>query len=94
MTLHDGDSVWIPCDVTGGIFPDERNVTIEIPGSRWAGFVDVKLLRDAIETGRTAVRATIVEKSQTQVFAQLPGQVTRKQLIAFSAADSERLRLD
>ena len=93
MTLQDGDSVWIPCDVTGGIFPDERNVTIETPGSRWAGFVDVKLLRDAIETGKTAIRATIVEKSQTQVFAQLPGQITREQYVAVPA-DADRLRLD
>lgn len=90
MTQERGDMVWIPCDVTSGVFPDERNVTIESPTGRWAGVVDVRQLRDEIQDGRTAVRATIVESSQSGFSARLPGQTTRRQYLTMPA--KERLR--
>jgi hypothetical protein len=74
MTLQAGALVWIPCEVVRGAFPDERNVRVDAPDGPWAGFVDAKLLRDDITTGRTAVRATIVAVSERTVSARLPGQ--------------------
>lgn len=79
MTQEHGDVVWIPCEVTRGVFPDERKVTIASPNGNWAGVVDVNQLRDEIQDGRTAIKATIVEKSPGRVSARLPGQTRRDQ---------------
>ena len=84
MALEPGDTVWIPCDVTHGVFPDERNVSVELPGGRLAGFVDVKQLRDDIEDGRTAIRATIVRAAPDRLHARLPGQTARHQYLTVS----------
>ena len=92
MTLERGDMVWIPCDVKRGIFPDERNVSIEWPSGHWTGFVDVRLLRDEIADGQTAIRATIVEGPHGEFAARLPGQTTRRQYLAVSATDRRRFQ--
>ena len=83
MTLQPGDTVWIPCEVTHGVFPDERNVSIDSPTGRWAGFVDVRQLRDEIVDGRTAIRATIVRAAHGKFAARLPGQTSHRQYLAF-----------
>lgn len=84
MTLRLGGPVWIPCDVTRGVFPDERHVKIESSDGRWAGFVDVAQLRDEITDGRTAIRATIVETDHGRLAARLPGQTRRPQYLPIS----------
>jgi len=89
MTLERGDMVWIPCDVTRGVFPDERNVSIESPVGRWTGRVDIRQLRDEIADGRTAIRATIVESSQGACSARLPGQTRRREYLRVSASQRE-----
>jgi hypothetical protein len=81
MTLELGDTVWIPCEVTRGVFPDERNVSVESPFGRWAGFVHVEQLRDEILDGRTAIRATIVRSSHGELAARLPGQTAHCQYL-------------
>lgn len=81
MTLELGDTVWISCHVTEGVFPDERNVSIDLPAGRWVGFVDVKQLRAGSLAGRTAIRATIVEAAHGEFAARLPGQTTRHQYV-------------
>jgi len=78
MTLQLGDTVWIPCEVKRGAFPDERNVSVESPAGRWVGFVNVEQLRDGIDDGTTAIRATIVESAQGQLGARLPGQTSSR----------------
>jgi len=92
MTLESGDMVWIPCDVTRGVFPDERNVSIQSPSGRWTGFVDVRQLRDAILDGRTAIRATIVDTAPGELAARLPGQTSRRQYLTVSATQRARLQ--
>jgi len=92
MTLERGDIVWIPCEVTRGVFPDERNVRIKSPTGDWAGFVDVRQLRDEILDGRTAIRATIVDASCDELSARLPGQTTRRQYLTVPAAQRQRLQ--
>jgi hypothetical protein len=93
MVQERGDQVWIPCDVTRGVFPDERHVTIESPNGHWAGVVDVRQLRDEIQDGRTAIRATIVEASPGQFSARLPGQTSRRQYLTVPAAERQRFQL-
>ena len=92
MTLARGDSVWIPCDVTHSVFPDERNVSIACEAGRWAGYVDVRHLRDAILDGRTAIRATVVEASRDEISARLPGQTTRHQYLRLRGTDRSRIQ--
>jgi hypothetical protein len=92
MTLEPGAKVWIPCEVKLGLFPDERIVRLESPTGCWAGFVHVGELRDEIEQGRTAVLATIVELSQAEVSARLPGQTARGQYFSGPASVVEGLR--
>jgi hypothetical protein len=92
MTLERGDMVWIPCEVKRGVFPDERNVSIESQTGQWAGFVDVRQLRDDITDGTTAIRATIVEATHDRCSARLPGQTTRRQYLTVSATQRDRLQ--
>jgi hypothetical protein len=92
MVQERGDLVWIPCDVTSGVFPDERHVKIESSNGHWAGVVDIRQLRDQIRDGRTAVRATIVEGSPGQFSARLPGQTSRRQYLSVPAAERQRLQ--
>jgi hypothetical protein len=84
MTLKLGDTVWIPCEVTRSVFPDERNVSIESPNGCWVGFVDVGQLRDNITDGRTAIRATVVNAPHGALAARLPGQTTPRQHLALT----------
>jgi hypothetical protein len=81
MGLTLGDTVWIPCEVTHGVFPDERHVQIHSPAGHWVGCVDVKQLREEILDGPTAIRGTIVERSHGKLAARLPGQTMRHQYL-------------
>ena len=92
MTLERGDTVWIPCDVMHGAFPDERRVSIDSPTGHWAGVVDVRQLRDEIANGRTAIRATIVEDAHGEFSARLPGQTKRREYLAVSPTQRDRLQ--
>lgn len=85
MTLELGDTVWISCQVSRGVFPEDRKVTIESPTGHWVGSVDVRQLRDEILEGPTAVRATIVGASDAEYSARLPGQTTRRQYLTVAA---------
>jgi hypothetical protein len=85
LTLKLGDTVWIPCNVTGGVFPDERNVWIDCPDGRWQGFVELRQLRDEVTDGPTALRATVVESHRDHVRARLPGQTTSRQYVRIPA---------
>ena len=92
MTLERGDMVWIPCDVTRGVFPDQRNVSIQSPSGHWSGFVDVRQLRDEILDGKTAIRATIIESSYGTLSARLPGQTSRRQYLTVSTSPHDPLQ--
>jgi hypothetical protein len=81
MTHEFGDTVWIPCEVTHGVFPDERKVRIDSPSGRWVGSVDVTQLREHVLDGQTAIRATIVETALGEFAARLPGQTKRRQYL-------------
>ena len=92
MTQERDDLVWIPCEVTRGVFPDERHVTIDSSAGHWAGVVDVRLLRDEIQDGRTAVRATVVEAAPGHFSARLPGQTSRREYLTVPAAERQRFQ--
>jgi hypothetical protein len=73
MTLSAGRTVWIPCEVKPGPFSNERLVRVEGDPQSWVGFVPIWYLRDAIERGRTEVRAVVAEMRGEQFLARIPG---------------------
>ena len=90
MTLERGDTVWIPCLVTCGVFPDERLVSIESPSGLWTGVVDIGQLRDPIAAGPNAIRATVIDETTELLSARLPGQTTRREYLTISKRQSGR----
>lgn len=55
-----GSMVWVPCEVRGGPFPDERMVYIESKVGEWFGFVNVSELEDRVPRGKDRVRGAIL----------------------------------
>jgi len=55
-----GMSVWIPCAVKGGPFPNERRVLVKTDMSEWFGFVNVLEPEKRVQIGSDRVRATVV----------------------------------
>lgn len=72
-TLKPGATVWIPCEVKPGPFPDERVVLVESEKNSWIGFVDLRFLQNPIQEGKTQVLARVVSVKGDQFQATLPG---------------------
>ena len=49
--------VWVPCEVRGGPFPDERMVYIESKVGEWFGFVNVSELEIGFREGKIECEA-------------------------------------
>jgi hypothetical protein len=64
--------LWIPCEVRGGPFPNERRVFVETDFSKWFGFVDLSELRD--EDGKKFVRAVVLAVGPTHIVLGICGQ--------------------
>lgn len=58
--LKKGMLVWIPCDVRGGPFGNERRVYIKIGDSEWFGFVDETELEKKVTHGKDRVKAVVL----------------------------------
>ena len=72
--LKAGNTVWFPCEVKPGPFPNERSVLVRTPDKPWVGFVEVRFLKELIASGKTSVRALIVEVRNDRIVIALPGQ--------------------
>jgi hypothetical protein len=73
MKLKPGTLAWIPCEVKPGPFTNERTVRVESTEGVWIGFVDVEFLKDPVPSGKTYLRAFIVEVGKDHFKARLPG---------------------
>ena len=69
-----GMSVWIPCEVKRGPFPNERRVRVKTDKSEWFGFVNVSKLEKRVETGSDRVRAVVVAVESSHVVVAVRGQ--------------------
>ena len=69
-----GMSVWIPCEVKRGPFPNERRVLVKTDMSEWFGFVNVLELEKRVETGSDRVRAIVVAVELDHVVVAVRGQ--------------------
>ena len=90
MTLSAGRTVWIPCEVKPGPFSNERLVRVEGEPESWVGFVPIWYLRDAIERGRTEVRAVVAEMRGEQFLARIPGHALASRVV-LEAVDKAKL---
>ena len=80
MTLSAGAQMWIPCEVTGGPFSDERTVRMEADGKEWSGFVNVRWLKEGVETGPDQVLARVVDVEGQIFHARIPGHALQSEL--------------
>ncbi|HVA81435.1 MAG TPA: hypothetical protein VNF29_10970 [Candidatus Binataceae bacterium] len=72
--IKPGIVVWIPCEVKGGPFPNERRVYIKIEKSEWFGFVDVSQLRKGVTDGSDDVQAKVLAVQNEKVVLGIRGQ--------------------
>ena len=72
---EEGAIVWIPCDVRAGMFPHERQISIEVPGKvAISGFVPVEDVRG--EPGsKGEVRAIVVSPTEDTVRLLFHGEL-------------------
>lgn len=58
--VRKGANVWLPCRTKNGPFPDESLALIELDQTEWAGFINVRWLKDKEQIeGDNEVLATI-----------------------------------
>jgi hypothetical protein len=92
MPLEVGQTLWLPCEVKPGPFPDERMVRIETDrGGQWVGFVPVWLLKEPVEKGRTHVKAVVAEVREDTFSAKLPGHFVTSGMIEGQSSRVERI---
>jgi hypothetical protein len=69
-----GSVVWLPCQVRGGPFPNERRVYIKTEISEWFGFVNTSELRAKVQEGDDQVRGVVVSVTPDHVVIGVRGQ--------------------
>lgn len=72
--IKTGMMIWIPCEVKGGPFPNERRAYLKLNGTEWFGFVDVSQLKDKVPEGHDFVRATVIGVQKERVALGIHGQ--------------------
>lgn len=85
-----GALVWLPCEVKPGPFSNERLVRIVFPTETWIGFVETRELQEPIETGKTRVRARVLDEDETLVLVAVPGHALNTSLVKMSAEEVSR----
>lgn len=72
--IRKGAIVWIPCQVRGGPFPDERRVYVKTQLTEWFGFVNTSELKNKVATGVDNVRAVVTAVAPDYVVVGIRGQ--------------------
>jgi hypothetical protein len=88
-----GMSIWIPCEVRSGPFPNERRAYIKLDGTEWFGFVDVSQLKNKVQEGEDYVRATIIGIRKERIALGIHGQAPASGPIETNPAHLSRLSL-
>ncbi|MGH7815394.1 MAG: hypothetical protein ACREQI_15490 [Candidatus Binataceae bacterium] len=71
--IKEGTTIWLPCQVRSGPFPDERRVYVSIGPSEWFGFVNVSELRQGLPEGDDHVKAMVTGGKGDQVTLGIRG---------------------
>ena len=72
--IKKGMIVWIPCEVKGGPFPNERRVYVKTDLSEWFGFVNTSELKKKVSAGWDDVRAIVLAHASDHVVVGIRGQ--------------------
>ncbi len=72
--IKPGMIVWIPCEVKGGPFPNERRVLVKTDLSEWFGFVNTSELEKKVAEGTDRVRAIVAAVESDYVVVGIKGQ--------------------
>jgi hypothetical protein len=72
--IKKGMVVWLPCEVGGGPFPNERRIYVKLDNSEWFRFVDLSQLKDKVQQGSDLVRATVIGVQDERVVLGIHGQ--------------------
>ena len=73
--VRKGANVWLECQTKSGPFPDERLVLIELDHTKWAGFINVRWLKDQDHVeGSNEVLATISSVENGNFSVIVPGE--------------------
>jgi len=72
--IRKGMVIWLPCEVRGGPFPDERRVYVRSAIGEWFGFVNVSELDKKVPSGKDRVRGIILEIEATRAIIGINGQ--------------------
>ncbi len=72
--IKKGMKVWIPCEVRGGPFPNERRVYVKTGLSEWFGFVSTSELKQGVLEGHDSVRGVVADVSNDNIVIGIRGQ--------------------
>ena len=72
--IKKGMMVWIPCEVRGGPFPNERRIYLKLGNHEWFGFVDVSQLQKGVKEGSDYVKARVLAIQNEKVVLGIRGQ--------------------
>ena len=94
MTIKEGSSVWLPCQVKPGPFSNERLALIHIPpNDEWLGFVDVDSLKDNVEEGETYVLARVTAVDDDVITTIVQGHALDSRYIQVPRTTVQRVPL-
>jgi len=72
--LKRGMSIWLPCEVRGGPFPDERIAYVKSTRGEWFGFVNVAELKEGVISGKDRVRGVVLALRSDHIVVGIEGQ--------------------
>ena len=72
--IKEGASIWLPCEVRRGPFPDERIVYVKTTRGEWFGFVNVKELKNKVASGQDFVRGVVLAVGSDHIVVGIEGQ--------------------
>jgi hypothetical protein len=72
--IKKGMVIWVPCEVNGGPFPDERRVYVNTEIDEWFGFVNISELDKKVKHGKDRVRALVLDIQPALMIVGINGQ--------------------
>jgi hypothetical protein len=73
-SIRIGREFWLPCEVSGGPFPDERIVYVQTKLGEWVGFVNESELEKKVQKGDDRVRGVVLSVREDVVVIGIQGQ--------------------
>jgi len=72
--IKKGMTIWLPCEVRKGPFPDERIAYVKTTRGEWFGFVNAKELKNKVPSGKDFIRGIVLAVSSDHIVVGIEGQ--------------------